>query len=170
MVVVYYMTNHTFNELMTYREVLDEESSACAISLEMRLIDKVLSALQQVTENYKQSFKANEDEQERQNAEKKCKEENIINHLINKLERQWRTFLVHYHDILVYHSVEYVVKNNPYAKRLMNSLEETDKALKNLTGQSLLQIKILEVEDKYRPRVNHVGKKIPRIVVAGEED
>ncbi len=169
-VYVYYMINNAVGELASYKELLDEEPEIGDIRLEGKLIERVIDSLNQVSEKFRSSFVKAEDVQSEgfvDNA-KKCMEE--AENLKYKLEHQWRTFSVHYQDILVYHSVEYVIKNNPYAKRLMDALKKTDEAFQKLTGQSLLQVKILQVEDKYRPVVGYDGKKRLRVPVQSGED
>ncbi|MBP3630187.1 MAG: hypothetical protein J6J23_01725 [Clostridia bacterium] len=170
-VAVYHMLNNVIYELEGYKELIDEEFGNGSQRLENKAVEQVLLSLNKINENYRQVTEKCESElDEESNAEENDNDTQRVDELTRKFKQQWHTYLVHYQDILVHYSSDYVVRSNPYAKRLMSALEQTDKELKKLTGKSLLQIKLLEVEDKYRPIVGHGGVKTPRVPVQSGED
>ena len=169
---IYHFLNDALNELLTYEEMLSVDVLMGTKKLEHRAVSEVVSSLTKINEEFREVLCRSEDVYRELVKEEKRKSEEIVQKqkLSEKFERQWRTFMVHYQHILVYHNADYVVRNNPYAKRLMLALEETDAELKKLTGVSLLQNKLLEIEDRYRPIKKSGGSKIPRINVSGEDE
>ena len=167
---VCYLMGGVISELETYKELLDIDWVGNSQSLETKLIGEVLTSLKQIVKDYKQSLIEEGHRKENEDYEAQLQREKTIENLMEKFERQWSTYLKHYQDVLVYRPNDYVVKNNPYAKRLMTALEATDSALQKLTGESALQIKLLEIEDKYRPIVGHGKVKISRTAVQSGED
>ena len=168
---MYHILYQCLNDLETYQSLLSEEDSGVA-KLEMRAVSELKNCLQENISMFGSLINKGAISDECQNLSKENDVDGkiVLEKLNERFDHQWHIYLVHYQDILVHHSSDYVVKNNIYARKLMNALKSTDDKIKAITGESRLQRELLRIEDKYRPVLSRGGIKIPRQVQSGEDE